>query len=291
MAPYVTPNRSIVRTSLLLAAANAFACGPTSEVDNSTRDDTGTGDTAPSETSASRGTPAESSAGPDSGSTSTGGRDGASTNDETDSSGASETDTATGNTDDPALETCAERCADLFAQSCLRDDVCATQCVDHDIEHADTAIGDAFQRCISDNPLCFESLAQCVLRHAYPPETLFTFAVDGEGFDVPDGTTVALWNEVGGMDQDFGVRTPLQKGTFWGEWYAVRDATSDNNRVYYYFDTNGNDTCDENVDIAGSLYAVFDGNFAQPTFRGHLTPEDSSGHTAQWVCQQVPESP
>ena len=165
---------------------------------------------------------------------------------------------------------------------CFDDDYdrCIAHCDSYDEWNSETKT--IFETCLLEDPLCFQTIDQCVLIKLYPEGTDVTVVFKGEGYDEHNGKTIfAKAEPLESSDMASGL---ISEGTFEVEWGLNGPVWSDFKTVVYFVDINGNSVCDGGTDIVYTGHARFVGTFASPVYElGVDTVPDTASNSTQ-IC-------
>jgi hypothetical protein len=180
---------------------------------------------------------------------------------------------------------CAETCATREPTGCLAEADCRSAC-EKESAASDAAVGGAFAKCVSDEPLCFETVSSCMLRTLHALDANVTVAVSGSGFEAHEGKVLRAWHDPG-RERPFGGETTIAGGRFSLEWVApIGAASTEGPLLLLYIDDDRDARCSPAGDLTHSGYAAWDGNHRAPSFRMVVTPPLLSD--AAFVCEYAP---
>lgn len=143
--------------------------------------------------------------------------------------------------------------------------VCEERCEAMSV--ARPATQDAFEQCVLTDPLCFQTLDDCIYRDLYPEPTALPASLVGIDFDEHEGRAVQAWLAVGA---DFVSQTGVVvDGRFELSWTEVL-SPSDAPVVLVHVDVDGDGACDASVDLTASLFLERSGTFDAPALEASL---------------------
>ncbi len=253
-----------MRRHAWIVLALVIGCGPSVEVTGPETDATqgssdgtgGTTDAATSGPSSSAGSAGDTTGAPDSGETSTSG-------DDDDGSSSSSSGTVEVPPD------CDAACESLDVDGgCYDTSSCQSDCA-LDLPGQSDAAFDAFSECAETNPLCFETMDQCVLRTLYPRAAPYPVTVSGVGFAGFEGASVRIASSVqigpalSATVRDAGF-VAVGSMEFEAAWAPF---------VQLYVDVDDDGACsDADLGFGGQLLRV--GSFDEPAYALEVTAQE-----------------
>lgn len=151
---------------------------------------------------------------------------------------------------------------------------CADWCVDiaPDVQ---PELLDAYFECLSQDPLCFQTMLQCAIGLTYPDPFLHTLTLRGSGYDAWEGARV-----VAAVEESAGVFLPavgvVQEGAFELTFEVVMHL-SQSHLTLFYIDSNENGACDADADETGSgsieLWALPENQVVLPEWLIEVSPD------------------
>lgn len=155
-------------------------------------------------------------------------------------------------------EECENLCADRAEQ--LDDNAhcifeyssgdCPTVCEEYGI--FERATQEALAECVTENPLCYQDVHDCVARRVYDGPSEAVFRLTGTGFESVSGQTVVM-----GMETHAGLLTFTREVSDFGRFevtFAESVFPDPVHLALFYVDVNENGRCDASVDVTGSAY-------------------------------------
>ena len=165
---------------------------------------------------------------------------------------------------------CAAACATTAESGCFDSASCIETCKAEAPGWSPAVLG-AFTQCAAENPLCYQSLEDCMLGVLYPDEVVQQASLTGAGFEAYEGYTVhASLEKAGGAL----VAAPPQKvsgGGFAFDW-SVAMTISGAGLMLYYIDLDESGSCSVPADRAGSTFAERSKGFDVPSWTAAVTP-------------------
>lgn len=127
------------------------------------------------------------------------------------------------------------------------------ECADWCIElgpNVDPDLKDAYFQCLSEDPLCFQTMLQCALGLGYPEPLAHTVTLRGSGYDEWEGQRVfaAVQQSAGDFLPGEGI---VQEGAFELTFDVVMHVSA-SHLTLFYVDVNDNGACDADADETGS---------------------------------------
>lgn len=163
---------------------------------------------------------------------------------------------------------------------------CYEACVDRG-PLVDPPLFDAYTECIARDPLCFQSLLQCVLSLEYGEPFAHTVVVDATNFG--RYTHLQLYVAIEERPNEM-LRTDLRiEDDAFEIALEVFMSAQQSHLVLWYIDTNGDGLCSPDVDIAGTgsfeLWAIEDPAIRLPEWRIPIRPDPAID--AGFVCDFI----
>lgn len=180
-------------------------------------------------------------------------------------------------------EACSEACSGLAEGTCLSESDCVSHCDMNAPSWPDGGMA-AFAKCAVENPLCFETLEDCMLAQLHPLGTLHTVRVDGVYLNEYDGKVVRVWHDPD-AGPPFGGEAAIMAGTFEFEWKAPVHPWTNGPLMLLYIDIDGDQECVPSADVTDSVHAEWNGDLGQPEYHIVVTAPLSD---ADFVCDYVP---
>jgi hypothetical protein len=216
------------------------------------------------------------------------------TGDETGDEGETgdEDDTGDHSSEEPLLtpEECAAMCSEradtIDERAFCPFDMLAGDCPTVCGEYADFELPtqEAFTTCVTDDPLCYIDIHDCVAWVRYPGATLARLNLTATGFDADAGMTVVLGLQEASSDFSMVTSEVTADGGFAASWSEEVNAHRSSQLVLYYVDQNGNGTCDPGVDRTGSAHLERGENIDDLFFSARIEP---LGYDADFVCDFI----
>ena len=143
---------------------------------------------------------------------------------------------------------------------------------------------DAYFLCIEQDPLCFQSMLQCVIGTTYPEPFRHTFTVQGADFGLWGSYDIVVG--VQEVPNEFTtLRSSLREDAPTFTFDVVMSALS-SHLTLWYVDVDGNGECNADADIGGSesleLWQLPEDEIRVPEWRVEISPERTSD--ASFVC-------
>jgi hypothetical protein len=178
---------------------------------------------------------------------------------------------------------CEARCSAPIDGSCIQD--CASTC-EQVLGGQPEPVADAFEACVSTEPLCFSSLEDCMWAELYAGERVEqSFTLEGRDFADWEGATVYA-RLVAGEDAADTVSAQIVFGGF--SVQSTVDAAFDvfwNPRTYFFFvDVNEDGECTPGTDfVRSAMLATLGTDFAEPSF---VIEASSDGASLDGFCSE-----
>jgi|GEM_PF-2059809 len=197
------------------------------------------------------------------------------------SSGAGSSSTGT-----PFEADCEARCANVVDGSCVGlDGDCAATCEDV-VQGQTEAVADAFEVCVSEDPLCFSFIEDCMWAGLFGDEEIEQqYVLEATGFDVWNGRTVYSRLLAGDQTVD-GTSGTIAGGEFSVDFTVVAafDGFSNARNFYLFVDVDDDGECTPGVDHLQSVWMQSLGSdFSAPSFVVETTPSEVSNDN---LCSQ-----
>jgi len=178
---------------------------------------------------------------------------------------------------------CDATCSAFAEGGCFTAEACASYCAQQQAGWT-SAIGDAFATCAETEPLCFETVENCMLRTLYPMGTACEFVVSGSGFGALEGATTRLASQMSGVP-GFDGEVAIAGGAFGFAWGGTCDYVTQEGFLFLlHLDANDDGLCSVPADRTHAAYATWNGDFVAPRFVAELTPALSD---AAFVCDAL----
>ncbi|MFT6398791.1 MAG: hypothetical protein ACJAYU_003553 [Bradymonadia bacterium] len=163
---------------------------------------------------------------------------------------------------------------------------CADWCIDVG-PNVEPELVEAYFECLATNPLCFQSMLQCVIGTAYPEPFAHTLTLRGSGYDAWEGERVfaAVEESPGEFLPAEGI---VQEGAFELTFDVVMHV-SQSHLTLFYIDANANRECDADADQTGSasleLWALPDDVIVLPEWliEAAYNPETDAGFVCDFI--------
>lgn len=127
---------------------------------------------------------------------------------------------------------------------------CPTVCEEYGIFERSTQ--EALAECVTDNPLCYQDVHDCVAGLVYDGPSEAVFRLTGTGFESVSGQTVVM-----GIETHAGLSTFTRQVSDFGRFevtFAESVFPDSSHLALFYVDVNDNGRCDATVDVTGSAY-------------------------------------
>jgi hypothetical protein len=165
---------------------------------------------------------------------------------------------------------CANACITAVDGTCFPTAACIDYCEANASGWA-PEVAKAFAACAADNPLCFETVPNCILGKLHATGTSHPVRLEGSGFAEYEGKHLIVWNDPG-VNIPFGGDVMIVGGKFSFEWFepvAVSDTGT--SLLLMYIDIDGNGSCNPAADITASVSPQWNGDYLNPIFTATLT--------------------
>jgi hypothetical protein len=197
----------------------------------------------------------------------------------------------TAGTSDSELETltvpadfCAETCAAPAADGCFTTEACTADCLARAGDWP-AELQEAFAGCVAENPLCFETMDNCMLNELHPAGGIHPVQLEGSGFDNQEGLVIHVWHDPD-LPAQFGGEAVIAQGAFsfaWEEAVYVSDTTT--SLLLFFIDVDGDQRCSAANDLTGTASPAWNGDFLDPAFAASVAPPLTE---APFVCDFLP---
>lgn len=175
---------------------------------------------------------------------------------------------------------CARVCSpEALQDPCVEEQACYPgRCV-AEAENWDMGMGDAFEKCVSEEPLCFQSIEGCMLDVLYPSTEPRTHILVIENLE-PDVLKYLYAGALSPADL-----APLFGDTFttetsaWMSWFEPW-ASDIGPNFYVWIDVDRDALCESGQDSFGVAAAKWNGSFDGPTYEAHMTEYFDDGAAA-----------
>lgn len=179
---------------------------------------------------------------------------------------------------------CIEACNDRKEEDpqCFSDDY--DSCIDYcdEIPGWRESTQEAFYSCLESDPLCFQTLTNCILILAYPDPVPVVAKFVGTGFEQFNGKKVYARFDPGRDDSP--AESQVSQGKHELVWQLAASLWALQKTIYYYVDVDGNGRCDPQVDRTQYGSLEYSGTIESPAFFGTRELQDSP-NTAGQICQ------
>lgn len=179
---------------------------------------------------------------------------------------------------------CAEACAAPSPDGCLSTEACTTTCLEKATDW-EAEIRGAFGSCVAENPLCYQTIDNCMLNELHPMGSVHPLSLEGSGFDDLEGEVIHVWHDPD-LPAQFGGEAVITQGAFsfaWEEEVYVSDTTT--SLLLFYIDVDADRRCSASVDLTGAVGPAWNGDFLDPAFSASIAPPLSD---PDFVCQFTP---
>ncbi|MBX3272057.1 MAG: hypothetical protein KF729_17460 [Sandaracinaceae bacterium] len=165
---------------------------------------------------------------------------------------------------------------ETFSESGRCEDRCA------EVAEMSAATRAAFEGCVWEDPLCFQSIDTCVYARRYPEPTAIPATASAEGLDAHDGrpVIVALDSSAGSTRREVVVVGGRFEVRFEEPLHAAWPPS-----FLGFIDVDGDGRCDSDTDVAFYERPLSVGTFDAPAYRAHLVgpPDRDFG----FVCDSL----
>jgi hypothetical protein len=164
---------------------------------------------------------------------------------------------------------CQAACANPAQGSCVMGEPCLELCANESPGWS-AAIAEAFATCVATDPLCFNSLANCLLGGLHPTGTEHPLRLTGVGFEAYDGLTFLVLHDPD-FPPAFGGAATIVDGGFEFEWLEPVPATEYGPLLVFWVDVDGDETCNI-ADLTGFVSLGWNGDLLAPEYTAELVP-------------------
>ncbi len=179
---------------------------------------------------------------------------------------------------------CAAACASPSPDGCFSTEACTTSCLERAGDWG-AELREAFEGCVAENPLCYESLDNCLLNALHPAGTVHPLSLQGAGFDDVEGQVIHVWHDPD-LPTDFGGEAVITQGAFsfsWEEAVYVSDTTT--SLLLFFIDLDGDQRCSAAADLTGAASPAWNGDLLDPAFSASISPPLTD---PDFVCDFTP---
>lgn len=143
----------------------------------------------------------------------------------------------------------------------------------------------AFSSCTLYDPLCYQTIEQCIWQERYPWPDLISLPTtfSGTGFQDYEGQTIKIVMQTVYNNYEYPPEQTITDGAFSVQWTA-QTHPSTSNLLMYYIDVDGDGLCDTSIDYGGSLYGELTLDWDAPTLVVQEVFDDNN-HT--FVCDYI----
>ncbi len=141
---------------------------------------------------------------------------------------------------------------------------------------------DAFTHCVQNDPLCYQDITDCVWWNRYPEPILVPFDLAATGFEDYEGEQVVIALEPGANRFVYN-NQQISAGGFTATWMEEAFVGS-HHLALFYVDLDGNEDCDPEVDVPGSIHLEIGSDYDAPAFSAVLA---GPGNFAEFVCDFI----
>ena len=143
----------------------------------------------------------------------------------------------------------------------------------------------AFAYCTLYDPLCYQTVDQCLLAQRYPwSETMqLPMTFSGTGFDAYNGFRITVAIQSMANVYDYAPEQFVIEGAFELEW-EVETNPNMSNLFLYYIDVDADGHCDTNVDYGGSLHGEMGPDWDAPAI---FAEEVFDNNNHEFVCDYI----
>jgi hypothetical protein len=186
-------------------------------------------------------------------------------------------------TDEPEPTDCEAACADLDGGTCLTFEHCLETCASESPGWT-AEIAEAFATCVAEDPLCFSSLASCLLAQLHPAGTEYPLHLTGVGFEAHEGRTIHVLHDPD-VEPAFGGTATIVAGGFAFEWLEPVWAHAESGPLLLvWVDVDADGLCTA-ADLAGFVSLEWNADLLAPEYAAELTPPAEAN---QFVCGILP---
>ena len=179
-------------------------------------------------------------------------------------------------------------CIDACNQRKEEDPPCFSDDYDSCIDYCDEISGwrqvtqEALYTCLKTDPLCFQTLTNCIIIQTYPDPVRVEAKFVGTGFEQFDGKTVYARFDPGREDSP--AESVVSQGKHELVWELELSLSSLQRTIYYYVDTDDNGRCDPQIDRTQYGRVEYSGTIEAPAFFGTRELR-ASPDTASQICR------
>lgn len=185
---------------------------------------------------------------------------------------------------DATPEFCTTACQKTADDTCFSTATCTAYCQDKSGAWPPPVRG-AFAACAAKNPLCYQTMDDCMLSALFPGGVAKSIQLRAQGFDANDGKVVHVWYDPGASTL-FGGTATIAGGSFAFDWQKpVETLGTIGPLLLLYIDVDGNGLCDPSADLTGSQEGTWNADFVSPVWTVDLA---SPLVAAPFVCQSMP---
>ena len=141
---------------------------------------------------------------------------------------------------------------------------------------------DAFYFCVNDDPLCFQTITQCILTAAFPNPVPIIAKFVGTGFESFEGKRVFAMFDPGRTDAPS--ETVVTNGQHELIWEIDSNVGSLTKTIFYYVDVDGDGRCDPGTDRTQYGSMEYTGTIETHSFYGTRVLQDSPS-SASMICR------
>jgi hypothetical protein len=170
----------------------------------------------------------------------------------------------------PTLIECDVACATTSEEGCFDTATCKQTCESLALGTS-AAAAEAFERCAAENPLCFQTIEDCMLAELYPDPVVQQATLSASGFEAYEGRTVVIALQKPGGEMAFAPPQTVQGGAFSVTW-SVEMSIGGSGLMLYYVDADENGNCSLPADLAHSTFAERSPGFDIPSWTATVTP-------------------
>ena len=141
---------------------------------------------------------------------------------------------------------------------------------------------EALYFCVTDDPLCFQTITQCVLAVAYPDPVPVIAKFVGTGFDQFEGKNVYAKLDPGRLD--IPAETLVTNGQHELVWEVDMSLRDLSKTIYYYVDVDGDARCNPQTDRTQYGNIKYNGDIKTHSFYGTRELQESP-NSAAMICR------
>ena len=178
------------------------------------------------------------------------------------------------------IETCDERKEN--DETCFSDDYdgCIEFC--NDIASWQTSTQDAFYFCVNEDPLCFQTITQCVITTAFPDPVPIIAKFVGTRFEQFEGKRVYAMFDPGRTNAR--TEAVVMNGQHELIWEIDSNVGSLTKTIFYYVDVDDDGRCNPRTDRTQYGSVEYTGTIETHSFYGTRELQDSP-NSAAMVCR------